>query len=330
MRPCTLLAALVLAVLAPAPAVLAQDPAIREWTVPWPTTRPRDPYTLDGHTVWFCGQVGHYLARLDTASGEFTKIDLPDLPGPHNLVVDPQGIVWYAGNLRGYIGRLDPSSGAIEKIPMPDPAAVDPHTLVFDAAGDIWFSVQGGNFVGRLAVATRRVDLVAVPTRLARPYGIVPAPDGTVWVALFGTHKLAAVDPATLALREIALPRDGARPRRVAATADGRVWYVDHAGGYLGAYTPRDGSFAEWPMPGGAGSAPYPIVADDAGRLWTVETGLDPNRLVGFDPREQRFLPPLEIPSGGGSVRHMQIHAPTRTIWFGTDADTIGRFRLPP
>lgn len=86
--------------------------------MPWPSTRPRDPFSLDGKTVWFCGQVGHYLARLDTASCEFTKIDLPDPAGPHNLIIDAQGIVWYAGNLRGYIGRLDPASGAIEKIPM--------------------------------------------------------------------------------------------------------------------------------------------------------------------------------------------------------------------
>ena len=33
--------------------------------------------------------------------------------------------------------------------------------------------------------------------------------------------------------------------------------------------------------------------------------------------------------SGAGSVRHMVFHKPTRTIWFGTDANTIGRAMVP-
>lgn len=35
------------------------------------------------------------------------------------------------------------------------------------------------------------------------------------------------------------------------------------------------------------------------------------------------------IASGGGSVRHRVSHAPTREVWFGTGADTVGRAKLP-
>ena len=62
----------------------------------------------------------------------------------------------------------------------------------------------------------------------------------------------------------------------------------------------------------------------------TVETGPDPNRLVGFDPANEEFFAIADIPSGGGSVRHMHYHAPASEIWFGTDTGTIGRAVIPP
>jgi virginiamycin B lyase len=34
--------------------------------------------------------------------------------------------------------------------------------------------------------------------------------------------------------------------------------------------------------------------------------------------------------SGGLTVRHMIYHAPTKSIWFGTDANTIGQARVEP
>jgi hypothetical protein len=30
-----------------------------------------------------------------------------------------------------------------------------------------------------------------------------------------------------------------------------------------------------------------------------------------------------------GNIRHMQYHAPTRSMWFGTDANKIGRLVVP-
>jgi virginiamycin B lyase len=305
--------------------VAANAVEIREWPVPWEDTRPRDPDFVNPESVWFVGQSGHYLAQLNPDTGEFRKVALEDDPGPHNLIVGRNGTVWYAGNRKGYIGRYDPATDELRRIAMPDPKARDPHTLVFDAREEfIWFTVQGGNFVGRLDADTGKVDLIPVPTRGARPYGIVVATDGTPWVALFGTHKLASVDPATLALTEHPLPRDAARPRRLDLGADGRVWYVDYAAGYLGAYDPAEDSFAEWRLPGGADSRPYGMAVDSKGRVWAVETGREPNRFVGFDPHSERFLDITPVPSGGGTIRHVDYDPRAGRIWFGTDANTIG------
>jgi len=35
------------------------------------------------------------------------------------------------------------------------------------------------------------------------------------------------------------------------------------------------------------------------------------------------------VPSGGGTVRNMVFDARGNVIWFGSDANTIGRARLP-
>ena len=297
---------------------------IREWEVPY-GGHPRDPAVRDAEDVWFVGQRGHYVARLAPKSGAFRRYDLPDNAGPHNVIVGSDGIAWYAGNLKGYIGRIDPGTGAVEKIPMPDGAARDPHTLIFDRGEkNIWFTVQGSNFVGRMRLSDRKMDLIPVPTSRARPYGITIAPDGTPWVALFGTNKLASLDPETLALSEHALP-EGSRPRRLVAATDGRIYYVDYRRGYLGRLDPKNGKIKEWAMPSGGGARPYGMTIDHRDRVWFVESGASPNNFVGFDTAAEAFVSITPIPSGGGSVRHMDFHAATRTVWFGTDAGTIGR-----
>ncbi|MGH9380780.1 MAG: virginiamycin B lyase family protein [Thermoanaerobaculia bacterium] len=309
----------------------AEGPAaeIREWEVPWEQTRPRDPYVAPDGRVWFVGQRGDYLAVFDPTTEQFRRFDLADGVGPHTVVVDDRDRPWYAGNHAAHIGRLDPDSGDITLYPMPDPAARDPHTMTFGRDGSLWFTVQGGNFVGRLSPENGEVELISVPTGGARPYAIVTGADGTLWVALFGTNKLARVDPGTRKLEEIALPRTEARPRRLGLTRDGAVWYTDYAHGYLGRFDPATGEAQEWHTPGGADARPYAIAVDDRDRIWFVETGPEPNRLVGFDPKSGEYFSVEEIASGAGAVRHMVFHAPKRVIWFGTDANTLGRAAIP-
>ena len=302
---------------------------ITEWTVPWEETRPRDPYVAPDGRVFFVGQTGNYVAVLDPNSGQFKRFEIDSGTYPHNLIVDRRGMVWYAGNRNGMIGRLDPSTGAITRYPMPDPAARDPHTLVFDQAGDIWFTAQQSNFVGRLNTRTGKVDLIKVATDRSRPYGIVVDRGGRVWFNEFGAPRIASVDPKTLAVKEYPLPNDRTRGRRIGVTSDGKVWYVDYTRGFLGRLDPATGKVDEWANPSGSQSMPYAMAVDDRDRVWYVETGVQPNRLVGFDPKTGTVFSVTPIAKSGGlTVRHMVYHAPTKSIWFGTDAGTIGRAKV--
>lgn len=300
---------------------------IQEWQVPWPDSRPRDPYVAPDGDIWFVGQRSHYVAEFDPQNETFRKIDLEDGTGPHTVVVDASGNPWYAGNRANHIGKVNPETGEITIYMMPDDnSARDPHTIAFNGDGNFWFTSQGANSVGFFDVESGQPTIIPVQTQRARPYGIIMDQDmQRPWIALFGTNKLATVDPETMELTEITLPNQESRPRRLAQTSDGMIWYGDYSRGYVGRYNPEDESFREWVLPSEENSRPYAVTVDDQDRFWVVETGVSPNMFVGFDTQTQKFVSSTAIQSGGGTVRHMVFHQPTKAIWFGTDTNYLGR-----
>ena len=328
------LAASLLGAVAPAP-IFAPPAAdtieLTEWTVPWEKTRPRDPYVDAQNRVWFVGQVGNYVAYLDPSTGQFKRYDIDEGANPHNLIVDPQGFVWYSGNRNGSIYRLDPKDGVSKRWRMPDSTIRDPHTMIMDKNGDIWFTAQSGNVVGRFTQKTGDITLVRMPSNQTRPYGIVVDSKGRPWFDLFGTNKIGTIDPKTMELKEYVLPNERARPRRIAVTSDDRIWWGDYSRGYTGVLDPKTGDIKEWPNPSGALSRPYAMASDDQDRIWFVETGVQPNRMVGFDPKTNEFFSNTPIGNAPqNTVRHMVFHPGTRSIWYGSDAGMIGKAPVPP
>ena len=303
---------------------------ITEWTVPWEKTRPRDPYVDGQGRVWFVGQEGNYIAHLDPASGKFKRYEIESGTHPHNLIVDKSGKVWFAGNRNARIGALDAETGKSAIYAMPGGEPRDPHTMIFDSKGNIWFTAQGGNAVGHLDTKSGKVRIANVTTKNSRPYGIVVDRKDRPWFAQLGTNKIATIDPSTLEIREYTLPNERTRVRRLDMTPDGAVWYGDYTRGMLGRFDPATGTAKEWPLPSAATSLPYAMAIDDRNRVWLVETGVQPNRLVGFDTKTESWISVTPIAeSGAKTVRHMVFHAATRTLWFGTDANTIARVKVP-
>lgn len=314
----------------PAQATPAAPVQITEWTVPWEKSRPRDPYVDSKGRVWFVGQAGNYIAHLNPVSGQFKRFEIEEGTHPHNLIVDQTGKVWFAGNRNARIGALDAETGKSAIYPMPGGSPRDPHTMIFDKKGGIWFTAQGGNAVGHLDTKTGKIRVAEPGTQNSRPYGIVMDRNDRPWFAQLGTNKIATIDPATLKITEHTLPNERTRVRRLDVTSDGAVWYGDYTRGMLGRLDPATGAVKEWPLPSAATSLPYAMAKDDRDRLWLVETGVQPNRLVGFDPKTESWISVTPIAeSGGKTVRHMVFHPQTRTLWFGTDANTIARARVP-
>jgi len=304
---------------------------ITEWKVPWEQSRPRDPYVDARGRVWFVGQEGNYVAYLEPNSGHFEQYTIDPGTFPHNLIVAQDGMVWYSGNRNGMIGKLNPDTRAITRYPIPDSGVRDPHTLFADGKGRIFFTAQQAGYVGRLTMSSGKIDLLKLSTPGARPYGISMNSKGEVWFNEFGVNRIARLDPESMKATEFPLPDPKTRDRRIAITSDDAVWYVDYVRGYLARLDPSTGKVREFQCPGGAAAAPYALAVDDNDRLWLVETGPRPNKFVGFDSKTERFFSVTPIAeSGAFAVRHMFFHKPNNEIWFGTDANTIGRAKLPP
>lgn len=315
----------------PPAAGAADRPVIEEWVVPWPNTRPRDPSVAPDGRVWFVGQTGNYLAVFEPRDQSFRRFDLPEGTQPHTVVVDRDGYPWIAGNGNGTVVKFDPAGERFTVLKVPDTRGLkreDPHTFAFDGRGGLWFTLQQGNGIGHLDLASGTFRIAMVPTPNALPYGILADPQGQPWAVLLGTNKLATVDPQTFEVSEVLLPREKARPRRIARTADGRIWYVDFTQGYLGACDPVHGGIKEWKTPS-ADSGPYAMTSDDRGRVWFFETFPKPNLLQGFDSASETWLPATPVPSGGGVVRNVVFDPKTRSLWFGTDTNRLGRAHLP-
>jgi virginiamycin B lyase len=307
------------------PVSLADTVDIREWLVPWEDTSPTDAHLDARGRVWFVGTGGDYVGNFSPQSAEFNRYDLRRGTAPSALLVDQENNLWFASSKKRHIGKLDPSTGRVVLIDMPDRKARMPRSLTFDRNGDIWFTTEEGNFVGRLRTRSEEIELVPVPTRNSRPYGIVVNGLDEIWVAASGNNLLIRVDPLTMAVTEYSIPDDDARPRRIVATSDERIWYADYGRGVLGRLEPETLRFSEWPMPGGPDSRPFGMAVDRNDRIWIVETGQSPNRLVGFDPAIGVFLTETDIPSGAGSISHLHYDEASGEVWFATASNYVGR-----
>jgi len=288
------------------PELVPGDTRIRfqEWIVPTLGQRPRDPLQMEDGTIWWTGQYGSLIGRLNPATGEMKEFPLAPDARPHSIIADAEGNIWYMGNGNGTVGMLEPTSGKITVYPMPDPAARDPHTPIFDEDGRLWFTLQLSSMIGRLDTSTGNIDLITTPTPGARPYGIKMNSEGIIWVAYNGSNKIARVDPDSMDVREFSTPTPESRIRRLALTSDDVIWYVDSARGYLGRLDPETGEITTWPSPSGSLSHPYAIeIIDDI--VWYNESGKRPDALVRFDPSTEQFQS-WPIPSGVGIIRHMR------------------------
>lgn len=324
-----LVGAAVALVQAAAPIADTVDVQIDEWLTPSKPPYPHDPAVAADGSVWYTGQRANVVGRFDPATAQFKEFALPTPnSGPHGLQPDAEGNIWYTGNSAALIGRIDPRSGKITEYKMPDPKATDPHTIVFLPSGLMLFTVQAGNFVGSLDPKSGKIVLVSPPTANARPYGIKLSSKNLAYFDEFNSNRIGVIDPKTMKITEFPLPDKAARPRRIAVAKDDTVWYGDYARGYLGHLDPATGKVEEFKSPGGEDSKPYAIDITADGAIWYVETGDDlKNVLVRFNPASKK-MQSWPVPSGGGTVRNMDIDK-SGNLWLAeSGVGKIARVRI--
>jgi virginiamycin B lyase len=297
----------------------------KEWQVPTLGQRSRDPVEAPDGSIWWAGQWGNLIGRIDPKTGEMKEYPLPPNALPHTVTIDRDGNVWYTGNKNGTVGKFDVKTGQITEYKMPDPAAKDPHTATFDSKGRLWFSLQASDMIGRLDPATGDIKLVHAKTRGARPYGVVLDAQENPWVACNGSNCLMRVDPESMEVTEYKLPLPGSTVRRLDIAPDGRVWFVNSSLGRIGRLDPTTGEIKEWDSPSGPKSHPYAMAVVD-GIVWYNESGVRPDMLVRFDPTTETFQS-WPVPTGpiyAGIVRHMRPTRAGNLLIHQTSTNRIG------
>ncbi len=260
----------------------------KEWVVPQLGQRTRDPVQAADGSIWYAGQFGNLIGRLDPRTGQAKEYPLPANAMPHTVQLDPKGRPWYSGNKNGSIGWIDPASGKATVYKMPDPEAIDVHTITFDKKGLVYFTFQHANMIGRLNPDTGDIKLVKVAAQRSQPYDIKFAPDGGLWVSCNARPCLLKVNPDTLEIAEVKLPLPSTTVRRFDIAPDGIIWYVNSGGGRIGMLNPKSGEIKEWESPSGPRSHPYGIAVLD-GAVWYNESGMRPDVLVRFDIKTETF-----------------------------------------
>lgn len=278
----------------------------KQWIAPSLGQRTRDPVEAKDGAVWYAGQFGNIIGRIDPKTGEIKEYQLPPKSLPHTITLDANDTPWFTGNANGTIGKIDPATGKATVYVMPDPKARDPHTMEFDKNGILWFSLQQANMFGRLDPKTEDIKLVTAKTAGAKPYGVKIDKDGNPWFSCNGAPCIVKVDAKTMEMKEFKLP-EGSTVRRLDIADDGMIWYVNSTLGRLGRLNPQTGEVKEWPSPSGKGSHPYAILVVN-GIVWYNESNQRPDALVRFDPKSEKFQSWAILSDGvhAGHIRHMR------------------------
>lgn len=266
----------------------------KEWVLPQLGSRVRDPMQHPDGSIWYVGQYGNNIGRLDPVSGKAQEWLLPPGTHSHTLELDHKGRPWFTGNKNGTIGRFDPATGQSTVWKMPDPKS-DPHTMAFAKDGTVFFSFQASNLIGRLNPETGELKVVSAPNPKSQPYDVRIAEDGTVWVSCNARGCFLKVNPVTMEVTEIPFPLGGST-RRFVIAPDGMIWFNNSNRGGIGRFNPKTGEFKEWQSPSGPRSHPYGAMWLD-GAFWYNESGMRPDPLVRFDPATETFQS-WPIPSG--------------------------------
>ena len=276
------------------------DVTFKEWVMPQLGSRVRDPMQHEDGSIWYAGQYGNLVGRLDPATGQAKEWQLPPNSMPHTVQLDNKGRPWFSGNKNGTVGRLDPATGQSTVYKMPDPKS-DPHTLAFNKDGILFFSFQASNLIGRLNPETGELKVVSAPNPKSQPYDVRVAPDGTVWVSCNARGCFLKVDPVTMEVTEIPFPLGGST-RRFIIAEDGMIWFNNSNRGGIGRFNPKTGEFKEWQSPSGPRSHPYGA-AWLGGAYWYNEFG-HAARSAGALRSRHRDVPELGDPVGRPLRRH--------------------------
>ena len=248
-------------------------------------SRPHDVAPAPDGKIWYTAQRQGALGIIDPASGKIRQVPLGPGSAPHGVVQGPDGAAWITDGGLNAIVRYDPKTEALKVWKLPeDTGYANLNTGAFDGAGTHWFTGQNGIY-GRLDPRSGEMKIFKdVDGR--GPYGIAATPSGDVYyVSLAGSH-LARIDRESGAATIIEPPTPAQGARRVWADSKNNLWVSEWNSGQLSRYTPADGAWRSWKLPGDKPKA-YAVYVDERDIVWVTDFAA--NATLSFDPAGERW-----------------------------------------
>jgi virginiamycin B lyase len=237
---------------------------------------PHDPYAAPDGSIWYSGQLGNVLGRVDPKTGQVKDYPLPSSSGardPHSLVFDQDGILWFTAQGANQVGRIDPKSGEVKMIPVPTRYAA-PYGIVVSSKGVPFFCEFGANKLASIDPKTLKITEYTLPNSDTRPRRIAITADDVLWYGDYTRGYLGMYDPKTGKAKEWKSPAGpDAAPYGITAIGD-VVWYSESGASpnTLVRFDSRTEMFQTWKIPAGGGTVRNMMPTKD-GNLALAESG---------------------------------------------------------
>jgi streptogramin lyase len=231
------------------------------------------------------------LKTLPRPKGKGTQVIITeyDLPRktiqPHDVIVDPAGIVWYSNFGEQEIGKFDPKTAKLTEfsIPVSKPGwPLGELGLRADRQGNLWFGVSFQAAVAKFDSRTETFQMFPLSgefnqdmtqVNMASPQS--SHVDGKVWLQNNGFAMIHRLDPATGKFEDFA-PFKGAKEGEnhniydVIPDSHNNAYFTDFSAEHIGRVDAKTGAIKLWPTPT-RGSAPRRAQMDAEDRLWIGE-----------------------------------------------------------
>jgi virginiamycin B lyase len=221
---------------------------VKEFSVSQPERPDVGPISLalaaDGVTLWFAGNHGNLVGKLNTTSGEVTHYPLPAEGGKPTLVsLDAKGNLWFNQTEGARIGLIN-RDGFMFDFPAPEGSAAPAAFAPDPKDNRMWFVLGGGGLFGHID-STGAITVHPVPAGNARLSTLSFDRKGLLWLGYEAPDMVAVVAgqkffDKTPVVKEFTLPTVNARMRRLIPGPDGNLWFVETATDKLGSVVNTD------------------------------------------------------------------------------------------
>ncbi len=229
-----------------------------------------------------------------------TEYDLPRKEiQPHDVIVDPAGMVWFSHFGEQFLSKLDPKTGKVTDFPIPVQKPNHPRgtlDLEIDADGYLWIGLMYQTGMARFDRTTETFQIFPVPdewqtdaTQQSHFSVAATNVDGKAWVKNTDRSQVMRLDLATGKYENLGSFRDPANNRPIGiygiyADQQNNIYILEFPFGGIGKIDAKTGKLAFYPTPTPNARARRGRV-DSQNRLWVAEYGA--NGVVMFDPDTQ-------------------------------------------